>query len=109
MTADQKIARIRLLAPDIEGQITTERLTAYLEMSRDEILGWRYSYNPDSTITDVPAEYETVQIYAVLTGLNLIGAEGEISHSENGINRTYNYSGMVEYIRSKVIPKVKIV
>lgn len=109
MTTEQKLERIKILAPDIISQISDERITAYLDMSRDEIISWRYSYNPDDTITDVPAEYETVQIFAVLTGLNLIGAEGEISHAENGISRTFNYAGMVEYIRSKVIPKVKIV
>lgn len=78
-------------------------LTAYLEAAGKEIIAWRYSYS-GQTVTEVPAEYEMTQIYAVIAGYSQSGAEGQIAHSENGISRTFKYPDMLRYIRTNVIP-----
>lgn len=49
------------------------------------------------------------QINAVIAGYSISGAEGEVTHSENGISRTFKYEDMVNYIRSHVIPIAKVI
>ena len=84
-------------------------LNTYLSAASLEILAWRYSYLPvDNRPTAVPSEYEMTQICAVIAGYSISGAEGETSHSENGISRHFEFSDMVAYIRSRVIPCVGV-
>lgn len=89
---------------------TTEdnRLALYLSDAKKEILNWLYSGNIPSTVTDVPTEYEPTQIQACIAGFNLIGAENQTAHNENGINRSFVYSDMVKYIRANVISYVEV-
>lgn len=85
-----------------------ERIKVYLTASEKEILGWRYSYS--TSVPDViPVEYEMTQIHAVIAGYSIAGAEGQVSHSENGISRIFKYEDMIAYIRTHVIPFVKVI
>lgn len=105
MTNAEKLAMLKsiLVMDDSED----ERLTVYLSASEKEILAWRYSYS-ENTPTSVPAEYEMTQIFAVVAGYSQSGAENQLSHSENGISRSFKYEDMVAYIRSHVIPIVRV-
>jgi hypothetical protein len=81
----------------------------FLSFAKNEILAWLYSGKTPDGVTDVPTQYETVQIMAVVAGYGLSGAENQTAHSENGISRTFKYSDMVDYIRSHVAPYVQVV
>jgi hypothetical protein len=53
--------------------------------------------------TETPlSEYDTAMIQACVVGYGLQGAEGQTAHSENGINRTFKYSDMVDYLHRNV-------
>lgn len=96
MTINEKIQRVKLLlGKDGEDDL----IGAYLSMAESEILSW-------SGAESVSPEYDTVQTMAVIAGYNLIGAENQTSHSENGISRVFKYADMVAYIRSNVCAKV---
>ena len=62
-------------------------LTVYLNLAGDVILRRLYPYGTE--ITQVPSPYEVRQIEIASYLLNKRGAEGELTHSENGVNRTY--------------------
>jgi len=47
-------------------------------------------------------EFDMVQIMACVAGYSISGAENETSHSENGIQRSFRYSDIVDYIRAHV-------
>lgn len=82
-------------------------LQLYLDQAREEILIWLFSNTTeDYTEYDLPQKYDWTQINACIAGFNMIGAEGEASHSENGISRTFKYSDMVDYIHSHVYPYI---
>ena len=105
MTTEEKLTMVKSLLRmnDEEDSL----ITTYLMAAEQEILHWRYSNA--STIPDaVPAEYEMTQVFAVIAGYSISGAEGETSHSENGISRTFKYEDMVAYIRSHVIAIAKV-
>lgn len=79
-------------------------LSAYLNLAKTEILNWKYRHVggiPDG-VTDVPAEDENTQIFAVVAGFNMLGAENQNQHTEIGITRRFDYSSMVAYIRANV-------
>jgi hypothetical protein len=90
----------------ITGTDSDTLLQTYLDVAKREILAWRYSYAM-ADVFDVPVEYETTQVMAVVTGFSIRGAEGQTVHNENGISRTFQYADMVAYIRANVIPKAK--
>lgn len=106
MSNDEKLTMVKALM-GISDSKSDEVLEAYLSAAGKEILAWRYSYSaqPD----DVPEEYEMAQIHAVIAGYSQSGAEGQMSHSENGIARTFKYPDMLRYIRANVIPLCGVV
>ena len=96
MTFDEKISRVALLLGESGKE---ELIGAYLSMAESEILSW-------SGAESVSPDYDTVQTMAVIAGYNMLGAENQTSHSENGISRVFKYSDMISYIRNNVCAKV---
>ena len=109
MTEEAKHSMVKTLL-DIDATDTSEDglITVYLTASKKEIIAWRYSYGA-TKVTEVPEEYEMTQIFAVVAGYSIGGAEGQTTHTENGINRTFKYADMVSYIHAHVIPLCKVV
>lgn len=101
-------AKIRMIKTSLgiaEDDVTLDgELYTYLDMAGMEILNWMYINHPSDreSVTEVPTRYEVVQVNAVVNGYSHRGAEGEIVHNENGINRQFVHSDMVDYIRSNV-------
>lgn len=69
------------------GETDEDVMEVYLELAGDVILRRLYPYGTE--ITQVPSPYEVRQVDIASYLLNKRGAEGELTHSENGINRTY--------------------
>lgn len=101
MTVTEKIEMIKTLL-EISDTSEDARITVYLTAAEKEILGWRYSLS-SKKVDAVPAEYEMTQVFAVVAGYSQSGAENQISHSENGISRTFKHEDMIAYIRSHVL------
>mgnify|MGYP002622569097 CR=1 FL=1 len=109
MTDAEKLTMVKTLLDIDTTDISEDALIAvYLTASAREILAWRFSYG-STEVTEVPDEYEMTQIFAVVAGYSIGGAEGQTVHNENGINRTFKYTDMVAYIRAHVIPICKVV
>ena len=47
-------------------------------------------------------KFDNVQIMACVAGYGISGAENQTSHSENGINRNFKYSDMVDYLHAHI-------
>lgn len=104
MTGEAKVSILKTIL-GIRDNSEDTLLGEYLALAKNEILNWKYSNvgGVPTIVTDVPAEDETTQIMAVVTGYNLRGAENQRSHNENGIIRSFKYADMVAYIRANVI------
>ncbi len=109
MIISDKIAMLRALLRG-DAVATDEVLTALLTFAEREILSWMYRSYPaiPENVTEVPREYEMIQIHAALIGYNLSGAEGQTAHTENSITRQFAYSDMVAFIRKNVTPYVYV-
>lgn len=77
-----------------------------LETAKSAINARRYPFG------DVPEElekrYENLQIRIAVELYNKQGAEGETSHSENGISRGYSAAWISEELLNEVTPKAGI-
>jgi len=110
MTDAQKLVVIQTLLDDGGDVPSDEKLNTYISVAGDEILAWMYHLIggvPDD-VTDVPAKYEGIQIYAVVAGYTQAGAEGEQTHIENSVHRQFRYSDMLDYIHNHVLPYVRV-
>lgn len=102
MTDVQKLLIVQTLLSDGVSELPSEdKLNTYITVAGNEILSWRWQLvgNPPAS---VPAEYEGIQLYAVVVGYTQAGAEGEQTHIENGVHRHFRYSEMLDYIHNKV-------
>ena len=107
MTMAEKVALVKTIL-NMTGTAEDERITAYLNAAAREILSWRFSYSV-AEVSDVPLEYEITQVYAVVAGYSQAGAEAQRVHNENGVNTTFRYSDMMDYIRANVVPICRVI
>lgn len=107
MTDAEKLVQLKALL-QITDTTQDATLAVYLSLSKSEILSWLYSGKTPEGVTDVPERYEPVQVMAVVVGYSQQGAEGQLTHSENGVSRAWKHEDMVAYIRSRVIPFVGV-
>ena len=111
MTDEQKLRSIKVLLEDGSGYMPTdETLTEYITLAKKEILAWMYHLvgGVPEDVTEVPAKYETIQIYSVIARWTHAGAEGQIVSIENGVHRHFSYVDMLDYIHNNVLPYVRV-
>ena len=88
-----------------DDSVADELLLTYLEDAKGIVLNRRYPYGyPEGT--EVEPRYETVQVKIALELFSKQGAEGEVSHSENGISRSYESSSISSSLLKMIVPKV---
>ena len=108
MTDEEKLERLKTILQDDETPDNV--LSEYLDISAAEILNWLYirKGSVPVTVTAVPAQFEQIQIMAVVEAVNIVGAEGQSLHIENGVHRQFKYDDLVAYIHSHVPPYVVV-
>lgn len=109
MTNMEKLALCRAMVeqPEEAEGWSDDTLTSYLKIAGQKILNRAYPY--DDTVEEVPRRYGVLQCEIAAYLLNKRGAEGEVSHSENGISRTYENADVPESMMRDVIPHCGLV
>lgn len=93
--------KLRTMEPD-------ERiLEDCLESAKNAILARRFPFT-DWELEILPPKYEDLQFRIALDLYNKIGGEGQKSHSENGISRTWESSWISEQLLQEVTPLVGV-
>lgn len=104
MTSKEKLTLVRVMAgsPDPDDPAWTDDvLKAYLGIARQKILDRLY---PFGSGRDLPPRYNHLQCEIAVYLLNKRGAEGQTSHSENGISRAYESADVPESMLRSVTP-----
>lgn len=101
------IEKIDLLKAMIGDSDSDTVLFAYLDMAGRRIISKAYPFDTD--ITEVPSEYDMLQCEIAAYLLNKRGAEGQTSHSENGITRNYEAASVPSSMLSAVTPRVGVI
>lgn len=86
MTQNEKIATVRTLTNDEE--LTEDVISVYLKKAESAIFNRMFPFK-EMLNFEVPAKYESIQCELACRYILRRGAEGEVTHNENGINRTY--------------------
>ena len=108
MSNDDKLDMLQTLLGIGNSEISEiGRIEVYLTAAEKEIIEWRFSLSGNKPEA-VPEEFDMTHVWAVINGYSQSGAEGQSTHSENGVARTFNYADMVQYIRRNVRPLVGI-
>lgn len=106
MTDAQKIAMVQTIVQN-DGDATDEIVAVYLQLALNKMLERLFPYDSTKTVSDIPERYETIQCELAARLYLRRGGEGESSHEENGVNRTYG-SVDDEDILSRLTPFAKV-
>ena len=108
MTEVEKLSMLRVMVGQPNGgDWSDEVLVSYLAIAGREIINRAYPY--DDTVTEVPRRYSYLQCDIACYLLNRRGSEGQLSHSENGISRSYASADVPESMLSEVVPHVGVI
>ena len=106
MTDAEKITMVKALVEN-DPNATDAVVTVYLTIASGKMLERLYPYDTSKTVSDMPSRYDTIQCELAARLFLRRGGEGELSHEENGVNRTY---GTVddEDLLSRLTPFAKV-
>lgn len=97
-----EIEKLTALRAIVGGSDTDEVLSTYLTLAGRKIIAKAFPYKPD--VTDVPAQYDYLQVEIAAYMLNKRGAEGQTSHTENGVTRQYENADIPASMLKAITP-----
>ena len=101
MTNEQKIEQLKvLISPDTASDIL---LSCLLEQSEGIILNRRYPFGAPEGATLSPM-HEQIQIRMAVELFTKMGAEGQLSHQENGTMRTFEAGDVSPSLLKTIVP-----
>ena len=99
-----QLERLKIRITETVNDVELEDL---LESAKAVILSRRFPFG------DVPEElenrYKDLQIRIAVELFNKQGVEGQLSHSENGVSRSYSSAGVSEELLREITPKAGVV
>lgn len=104
MTTAEKIAKVKAKV-DNDPEATDAVVIDCLEDAADAIFLKMYPWGVPDEVADVPRRYEQIQCRLAARYFLRKGGEGELRHSENGINREYgsvNDADLLQEVMQKV-------
>lgn len=101
MRNEEKIAKLAvLISPDTASD---DLLLYLLEQAEGIILNRRYPFGAPEGVT-LSAFHEQIQIHMAVELFGKMGAEGQISHSENGITRSWEAGDVSPSLLRYIVP-----
>lgn len=92
----------------MSGETDTNVLLTYIELATERVLNKMYPFGIPENAT-IPSKYEFTMLEIACYLINKRGAEGQVSHSENGIARTYESASVPKSMLKSVISHVGVV
>ncbi len=99
MTTDEKLAKLSIL---VGNDVPEDIMLTYLDIAKEKVLNRVYPFERKSE--DVPTKYEHIQLNVACYLINKRGAEGETSHNENGVNRSYANPDVPDEYFHEIVP-----
>lgn len=103
MTAENMTANVRARVGD--NSLTDNLISVYLGDAADAIMKRLYPFGTSET--EVPEKYHVTQCKLAARYILRRGGEGEISHSENGVARSYGSVDDADILNT-IVPYAKV-
>ena len=84
--------------------ISDDVVNTFFQLSKNAILLKRFPYLQDISEKELPSIYDSLCVRLAVYMYNKQGAEGEISHTENGVSIKWENGDLPESMMSEVIP-----
>ena len=97
MTDAEKLAMLKTLTEETDDDV----LSTYLFLAKNVVLSKAYPFGDSE---EVPSKYDSVQVEIAQYMYHKRGAEGEISHSENGVSRSYEDGDIPPTLLRRITP-----
>ncbi len=104
MTDEEKLKALKAIVGNTDSD---EVLNTYLMLAGRKIIAKAYPYDPE--VKEVPEQYSHLQLEIAAYMLNKRGAEGQTSHSENGISRSYENADVPKSMLRAITPNVGVI
>lgn len=110
MTDVEKLTLVRAMVgmPANDEMWSDDILEAYLDIASAKIINKAYPFGTATQVA-VPPKYESLQCEVAVYLLNRRGSEGQTSHSENGVSRSYESADVPESMLKAVTPFVGVI
>ena len=103
MTNEQKIEKLKvLISPD---DASSDLLSYLLEQSEGIVLNRRYPFGAPEGAS-LSALHEQIQLRIAVELFSKMGAEGQLSHSENGVSRSWEAGDVSPSLLKLIVPCV---
>lgn len=103
MTSEEMLDLVQTMTEETDDVI----LETYIEQAGDIVLQQAYPYEDVSTLV-VPDKYHRVQVDIAVYLINKRGAEGQLTHTENGISRSYEAGDVPSTLLRRIIPSASL-
>ena len=109
MTDAEKLANLRVMCGLSESEMPDTTLTIYLGNAKNLILRKAYPLVADYSVMSLPVRYDSLQVEIATELVLKRGAEGEVGHSENGVNRSYESAYVSQTLLSQIVPCTRVI
>ena len=99
-----QLERLKLRIPENKNELELEDV---LESAKAVILSRRYPFGEQPL--EIEDRYKDLQIRIAVEMYNKRGVEGQTSHSENGVSRSYSSASVSEELLREITPKAGVV
>lgn len=104
MDDNKKIEYIQALTEEENSTV----ISFYLDVAKTTILNKLYPFESDEYAREWLSKYDNLQIRMAVYLINKQGAEGETSHSENGVSRMYSSADIPNAMLNEITPFAKV-
>ena len=109
MTDSEKLNNLRVMCGLNATEMPDTTLEIYLGNAKNIILRRAYPLVADYSLVSLPVRYDSLQVEIATELVLKRGAEGETSHSENGVNRSYESAGVSQTLLSQIVPCTRVI
>jgi hypothetical protein len=99
-----QLERLKIRIPENDND---NELEDFLESAKAVILSRRFPFGEQPT--ELESKFNDLQIRIAVEMYNKRGVEGQTSHSENGVSRSYSSANISEELLREITPKVGVV
>ena len=100
MTDTEKLNKLMTMLDD---DVSTNVANTFLKAAEQAVINLAFPFGDGTEV--MPEKYEEVQIEIAAYLISKRGAEGEVTHTEGGVTRTYESADLPLALRTRITPK----